>query len=354
MKGLYIHIPFCSAKCDYCDFYSISYDGKIIEKYVSFLKEKINSLTDSFDTVYFGGGTPSIIGGDNIADILSCVKLNDNAEVTVECNPNSATAEFFSKIAAKGVNRVSIGLQSANSEELKFLTRKHSPQDAAKAVQNAKAAGITNISLDVMLGLYNQTEQTLIQTLNFCTDLDVTHISAYMLHIEPSTPMSRFDESLLPDGDEQARLYLSLCEQLNKKGYEQYEISNFSKSGYRCRHNMIYWNCDEYLGLGPAAHSFYKGKRFYYPRDIEYFINDNPPIDDGEGGGFNEYVMLRLRLSEGLIFDQLKQRGFTLDKSFIDKCCLMQKQGLLTMDEQGIRLNSKGFLVQNLILDKLL
>ena len=350
MKGLYIHIPFCSTKCDYCDFYSIKYSQSVVEQYVNSLIKRLKNIDEFFDSVYFGGGTPSIIGGENIAMILKYVNFPENCEITVECNPNSATYDFFKSVAPGGVNRVSIGLQSANEQELRFLTRRHSSEDVKKAVNNAKLAGINNISLDVIIGIKNQTKTSLKNTLNFCIALDVNHISAYMLQIEPNTPMFNIDKSTLPDDDYTALLYQFLSEYLNEKGIIKYEISNFAKKGFESRHNLKYWNCQQYLGLGPSAHSFINGKRFYYPKDINYFINDGEPIFDCYGGDFKEYVMLKLRLVEGVNFEILKSKGFTISNAFLNKCKTLERQGLCYLDNKGVRLTEEGFLVQNSVI----
>lgn len=350
MKGLYIHIPFCATKCDYCDFYSLKYSKSLVTLYVESLIKKIDETDDTFDTVYFGGGTPSLIGGDNISKILKHIKFAENSEITVECNPKSSTYEFFKKINEAGLNRVSIGLQSANADELQFLTRKHSADHVKTAVDNAKAAGINNISLDVIIGVKNQSEESLKKTLDFCISLDVQHISAYILSIEPETPMFKIDRATIPDDNETANLYLFLSDYLSRNNFLKYEISNFAKEGYESRHNLKYWNCDEYLGLGPAAHSFINGKRFYYPKDIEYFISGGKPIVDGNGGSFKEYIMLKLRLVKGVEFDQLSSKGFALNNDFLKKCRTLEKNGLCQLDEKGLRLTDQGFLVQNSVL----
>lgn len=352
MTGLYVHIPFCERKCGYCDFYSLKYDENTAKRYIKEVKRRIAALGITYDTVYFGGGTPSVIGS-GVAEILSSVSVADNVEITSECNPNSANELFFESAAKAGVNRISIGLQSANSHELSFLTRTHTVSDVERAVTRARAVGIDNISLDVMLGYKGQTIGSLKTTLDFCIAQNVDHISAYMLKIEPATPFAKLQNIPLCD-DETAALYEFCCDYLKSHGYDHYEISNFAKSGRECRHNLIYWNCDDYIGLGPAAHSLYKGKRLHFERDIESFLNGADPVSDGAGGGREEYIMLRLRLADGLVIKDLIKRGFQLPRGFDEKCHALQKNGLMKCENGAYKLTVKGFLVQNSVLSFLL
>lgn len=355
MKGLYIHIPFCIKKCIYCDFYSLPYRTDLADQYMQAVARRLEKYPIVFDTVYFGGGTPSVFGGTRLAELLKNIQICDGAEITVECNPSTATATFFETIAVAGVNRISIGMQSAVPEELCFLTRRHTPAMVQTAVTSAKNAGIDNISVDIMLGLQGQTIQSLQQTLDFCLHLPITHISAYMLKVEPDTPLASYDLSSLPDADTVAEFYLFLYKYLQQHGFTQYEISNFSKPGYACEHNLLYWNCEPYLGIGPAAHSFWNGKRMHFPRDLKSFLQGAYPVSDGAGGGIDEYIMLRLRLTEGLRFDLLKQRGYPpLNQQFLKNCASLASQGYLILDDTGVRLTPKGFLVQNQILGRLL
>ncbi len=354
LKGLYIHIPFCKSKCCYCDFYSIKFNDSLADDYLLALTEKLKNIDDVFDTVYIGGGTPSYFGAERIAKLLDNIKFTKDAEITMECNPADASENLFNTIYKAGVNRLSMGLQSANDDELKFLTRRHSADEVKTAINLAKKVGFKNISLDVMLGLLNQTDKSLKETLDFCINQGVNHISTYMLHVEEGTPLAKTDTSRLPDDDLQSDLYLQTAKYLKSNGYNHYEISNFAKEGYQSRHNLIYWNCDDYLGLGPAAHSFWKGKRFHYDRDLSAFISGCEPIQDGSGGGFDEYLMLRLRLKDGFNFKEAKSRGFELNQKQIDKLKFYQKQGLALIDEQKVCLTTKGFLVQNIIVSSLI
>ncbi len=358
--GLYIHIPFCNGKCPYCDFYSVSPKNETVEKYVDALCRKLDESGRIYDTVYFGGGTPSLIGSDNIARIMSHINQTSDCEVTLECNPSDTGAvdsEFdFSIVAKSGINRISMGLQSADDAERKMLGRRGECSDVERAIARAKAAGIDNISLDLMLGIPDQTEESLQKSIEFCKKSGAKHVSAYILKIEESTPFHKIKDSLhLPDEDTTCDLYLFAVKELEKAGFHQYEISNFSQTGFESLHNLKYWRCEEYLGIGASAHSFVGGKRFYYERSIDGFINGNHPIDDGFGGDEEEYIMLALRLSEGLIFENYKKRlGNPVPNFIIEKAKEFEKHGLVKVTDKNISMTVDGFLVSNSVICELL
>ncbi|MGN1479232.1 MAG: radical SAM family heme chaperone HemW [Acutalibacteraceae bacterium] len=359
--GLYIHIPFCKSKCPYCDFYSLNKSGADFDGYVNAVKKELTAYSDkglTADTVYLGGGTPSFIGGGRVAQIVSEAKIlfGDANEITVECNPSCAQGDFFKIIAESGVNRVSLGMQSAVDSERRSLGRLADRQAVLECIENARNAGIDNISLDIMLGIPGQTEKSFKETLDFCVGSGVRHISAYMLKIEENTPFYKKRDSLnLPDDDFTADMYLETVSFLNQNGFNQYEISNFAQHGFESRHNLKYWNCEEYLGIGPSAHSFLDGKRFFYPRDIERFMSGGACVFDSYGGELNEYIMLRLRLREGLIFDEAKKRYPSFDKNgYIKKAEELKKHGLVELDDDFIRLTTTGFLLSNAVISKII
>ena len=354
MRGMYIHIPFCITKCAYCDFYSLKFTQSLADEYTKAVIARLDNINDTVDTVYFGGGTPSVIGYKRIEEMLSHIDYAENSEITVECNPKTATAKFLQGIAAAGINRISIGLQSAVDTELSALTRTHTAADVKTACDNARAVGIDNITLDLMLGIPNQTADTVRKSIHFCESCGAKHISAYMLKIEPNTPFAAMPETAFPDDDYTALLYETAVNELESIGYKQYEISNFAKPNCESRHNLKYWNCEEYYGIGPAAHSFINGKRYYYERDIAKFIGGSKPIFDSDFGGFAEYAMLRLRLNDGLIFNDCAARGITVPPDFVANCEAYAKIGLLTVDDLGVRFTKKGFLVQNAVLCEIL
>lgn len=361
--GIYIHIPFCRSKCPYCDFFSMRGNESEYDNYVEILIDKIeywSKKTDkTVDTVYIGGGTPSVIGTENLFNIIkkvkNCFKLQPNPEITIEVNPESGGKIDFKKLKGAGLNRVSIGLQSAVKEELKCLGRIHNAESVKNTVELIKESGIDNISLDLMLGIPEQTKENLKKSIDFCVDLNVKHISSYILKIEENTNYYKNkDKYNFPDENSTADLYLYAVEYLSKKGFSQYEISNFSKQNFESKHNLKYWNLDEYIGIGPAAHSFLNGKRFYYERNIESFKNNNI-INDGIGGTKEEYIMLQLRLKSGLDFKKYEEVfGEDLSKDFLNKANKYIKSGFMEKTNDSIFFTSKGFLVSNSILSDLI
>lgn len=363
MIGLYLHIPFCRSKCPYCDFYSFRGSETDMDNYCAALQQRISESASALqckaNTLYIGGGTPSVLGAERLKNLVNQAKrdfLTDEAEVTVECNPYKLPPDFFKVLAEVGVNRVSLGLQSANDTERRTLGRLSDRQTVETAVKAAQRAGIQNISLDVMLGVPDQTEKSLSQTLDFCLSLGVPHISAYILKVEENTPFWRRREQYnFPDDDKTADLYLQLCETLENGGILQYEISNFAKSGFESHHNLKYWHCEEYLGLGPAAHSFLNGKRFYFSRDFEAFLKGNAPTPDGDGGDFTEYAMLALRLTEGLRESRVLARfGHKIPDEMHKKAQIFVQSGYMAADEERIALTRNGFLLSNAILAEIL
>ena len=340
-NGLYFHIPFCRSKCPYCDFYSVKYDKSQSEKYVDRLIDEIKKYNGSFDTIYFGGGTPSILEPELIGKIISASKsqfdIEKNVEITVECNPSKNLERDFEKYAEYGVNRISLGMQSARNEERFALGRVAGKSEVAKAIGDAKKSGITNISLDVMLGTPKQTLNTLDETFEFIDKMNVTHISAYMLKIEEGTKFFELKDRLeLADEDIVAQMYLKTVDNLKSLGFNQYEISNFSKISYESRHNLKYWELNEYLGIGATAHSLWDGKRFFYDKNFSI-------IDDGIGGTIEERIMLGLRLNKGI------------DKSLIKKdFSQFIKMGLIDDLGKKIALTPDGMLVSNTIINELI
>ena len=359
--SLYIHIPFCEQKCPYCDFYSLC-DKNEFYNYVTNIVSKIEYYAKRYNreicTIYFGGGTPSVLGTQRICTILSAIyenfKVNEDAEITVEVNPCSSSELDFAMLKAAGVNRVSVGLQSAIENELKTLGRRHSAKDAQDTVQRIKESGINNISLDLMICVPSQTKDSLTESIKFCKDCNVTHISAYILKIEENTKFFKIKDSLeLFDDDEQAELYIHTVEQLKKYGFEQYEISNFCKKGFEGKHNLRYWRDEEYLGIGPSAHSFVDGKRFYYDRNLKSFYDDIT-VSDGEGGDISEYIMLSLRLKEGLNLNNLQNKyGYKISRNFKERLNMLNSQGLIEIMDDNISLTTHGFLVSNSIINYL-
>ena len=365
--GLYLHVPFCKSKCPYCDFYSYGAKDEQKNEYTDVLKSRIlssyNTLQGIYpckaDTLYIGGGTPSVLGAKSLKSLVDAsfsTFLTDTAEVTIECNPHGLTYDFFAELFDCGVKRISLGLQSANDEERRILGRLSNRNQVENAVKNAQKAGFQNISLDLMLGIPKQTSKSLDDSIDFCLGLGVPHISAYMLKLEENTFFYKNRQKYdFPDDDLTADLYLQLCNRLNENCIFQYEISNFAKKGFESRHNLKYWHCEEYLGLGPSAHSFLNGKRFYFPRNTEDFLVGNSPIEDGTGGDFTEYAMLCLRLNEGLIQKNVLERfNHKIPDDLIKKSQIFIDNGFMVKDCNGLHLTQKGFLLSNTILAQIL
>ena len=362
-RGIYIHIPICESKCRYCDFYSFSASDAVKEEYTKALCREITKRGGNFDrpftSLYIGGGTPSVLGEERLCKIILAAKESfdfvKGAEITVEVNPKTGSEPLFAALKSCTVNRLSMGVQSANDEELEMLGRAHTNATAKNAFFAARSAGFDNISLDLMIGLPDSDEKSVKKSLDFLCGLAPEHISVYILKLEENTPLYNMRHTLdLPDEDEVSRQYMQACTALKAAGYEHYEISNFSKKGKRSRHNMNYWKCGQYLGLGPAAHSFIDGKRFFYPADMKAFIDCPNPKADGEGGDISEYIMLNLRLSDGLDLSELKGRfGVNPANAFIKKAKLFEKGGLCRLKGDNLSLTDAGMLVSNEIITEL-
>ena len=337
-SGLYFHIPFCKSKCPYCDFYSVKFDEASAQQYVQEICDEIKQYQGIFDTVYFGGGTPSILPPELIGKILDCARaqfeISDDAEITVECNPSKDLSEDFKKYASYGVNRISVGMQSAVDSERFALGRAAGRNEVERTINYARQSGIENISLDLMLGTPKQTIESLDYSFDFIKRVGVPHVSAYILKIEEGTKFFQMrDRLVLPDDDTVGEMYLKTVDTLASFGIKQYEISNFAVPGFESRHNTKYWTLTPYLGIGKSAHSFWGGKRFFYDREWN-------KIDDGTGGDKEEQIMLGLRLAKGI------------DKSLVDRdFAEFVKMGYVADLGERIALTPKGMLVSNTIIN---
>lgn len=364
--ALYIHIPFCERKCPYCDFYSVAAEGALMDAYtdavISALERAPYALAP-LDTVYFGGGTPSVLGGRRLSRILRAAdarfRIAADAEITVECNPHSALGPELAILRAAGVNRLSFGMQSADDGQLERLGRLHTAADVSSAVEAARGCGFEHFSLDLMLATPGQTLADIDRAVGLCGRLGAEHVSAYLLKIEPGTPFDRQGvAAFCPDEEGQAEAYLHAVGALEAGGWKQYEISNFAREGRTARHNLKYWDCREYLGVGPSAHSFVNGRRFYFPRDLQGFLASDGEfshaVDDGPGGDAEEYVMLRLRLSEGVRWEALAARCPGFDADELREKARRIPGGLIRLDSDGLRLTAEGFLLSNAVIGELL
>lgn len=365
MTGIYIHVPFCLRKCPYCDFYSTVWNESAAESYTQALVRNIKSYKNmrlEADTVYFGGGTPSLLTAEQLENILAACGesfLLKAPEITVECNPSSADPQKLTAYRSLGVNRLSFGVQSAHDQSLEWLGRLHDFNGAEKAVKAAAEVGFDNISCDIMLGIKGQTEQSLEEDIIRITKLPISHVSAYMLKIESGTA---FDcESVraeAADDDVMSGLYLKAVELLEERGFKQYEISNFAKDGKESRHNNKYWLSQEYLGFGPAAHSFFGGRRYYCPPNAEDFIDSDIQkmiVTDEDPDSAEEYIMLGLRLKKGVSFKRAQELfGEKAALAMKRKALEWEKHGLCHVDGDILSLTPQGYLVSNEIIVQLL
>ena len=353
MRGIYVHIPFCQNKCGYCDFFSVCAPEKnIVEEYCSRLKASFSGGRNRpADTVYFGGGTPTAIAPDLLCSVLDAVRCNfslaPDSEISLEANPNTVSKQSLLLYKQAGFNRISFGAQSFSDEELRALGRTHNAQQIREAVKWAKEAGFENISLDLMLAIPEQTEKSLEYSLAQAVSLEVQHLSVYILKVEEKTPFGR--SGVTVDDDLAADLYLQAVKYLERAGFSQYEISNFAKPGFACRHNLKYWNCDEYFGFGAAAHSFVERVRFANTDRLD-FSKDSARTS---GGGFEEYAMLRLRLTDGLLTDEFARRGGDTEK-ILEKAHRFVPEGFVKVESGRIALTPKGLLISNTIIGALL
>lgn len=366
MSGIYIHIPFCKSRCIYCDFYSTTGREDIQDRYVdTLLKERklrSNFLNDKgIETLYIGGGTPSVLSPQNIMRLSSLVSGEDIKEYTVECNPDDVTPELASTLKQAGVSRVSLGIQTFSDNRLSFINRRHNARQAYDAVETMRMAGIENISIDLMFGFPEETLTEWQDDLNAAVSLGVNHISAYSLMYEEGTPIHRLlTQGKIKELDEELCLsmYDSLIDKLTMAGYEHYEISNFAKPGFRSIHNSNYWNGTEYLGLGAAAHSYNTTTRQWNVNDIMGYITsieqgtmsiETETIDDDTR--YNDMITTALRRCEGVRLDALsdKHRQYLLDnaKSGINA-------GLLRLRNGNIALTRKGLYVNNEVMSELI
>lgn len=312
-RGLYVHIPFCLRKCGYCDFYSVASDTELMSKYIDEVCRELTAVIGLYpdtviDTVYFGGGTPSIVSQSIIARLIEhihrCASV-DIKEFSVEGNPCSSDKLFFYK--SSGVNRISLGVQTLEPNILSAIGRAHTPLQALDALERARSI-FDNVSADVMLGLPGQTVHGVADTLSGIMPF-VTHISQYMLKLSDEVPMAKAvakGSIALPDDDLTADMYDTGYSLMQKQAFERYEISNFAKSGYSCMHNLKYWNREDYIGVGAAAHSFINGVRYDNPADLGAYLSgchlgngraNVTPITQSDA--LFEYIMLKLRLEEG-------------------------------------------------------
>lgn len=366
--GLYIHIPFCLRKCNYCDFPSVAGRLELLPSYLSALENELvlqsHRWTDRrVETIFIGGGTPSILLPGDYRSLMDTVRrvfqVSDSAEISLEANPGTVTAEKAYAMRDAGINRISMGVQAVQDPLLLAMGRIHRKADAEEAIILFRNAGFTNLNLDLMFGLPGQTPDMWRETLAFALSMPISHLSCYSLSVEEDTPWGILDQEgrLLPASDELDRLlYHEARRILAKEGFLHYELSNFAKSGFSCRHNLIYWNRHDYLGVGAASHSLMEGMRFANTADPDAYIrsvdNGVPLLSESavltREEALSERMLMGMRLMEGVRLDLVyKEFGINVAVRFADEIRLLQRDGLVLLENSVLRLTEKGFDLAN-------
>ncbi len=374
--GVYLHIPFCRSKCDYCDFYSMPAGDDLMDRYQKALLTQIKSMVPrlkgrTVDTIYIGGGTPSYYGEKRLRELLGYLQRHlsvaKNAEITVECNPDTVDLKSMIRLRKAGVNRISLGMQSADPDQLRCVHRVHDPQQVIWAVEDIRAAKIENLSLDLIYGLPGQSIDSWTDTIRAALALHPDHLSCYGLKVEEGTPLARrVDEEGdmdLPDGDSQADFYLEAVEQIQQAGFRQYEISNFARTGMESRHNLKYWMGREYTGFGPGAHSYLDGVRYAWPRDLAGYLE---ALEAGEPVAMaeketvppreqaREYLLLRMRTMRG-IEEWEYRRSFGLNFEPISRRLeFFESHRWAEQSDHRWHFTPQGFLLSNTLIADLL
>lgn len=376
--SVYVHVPFCVQKCNYCDFCSFPrMDGEVKARYVDELCRRIAALGETVprgeyrvETVYFGGGTPTLLSPRDFSRMLEAIKavfpVVTDAEITAECNPGTVDLSYLRALFSAGVNRLSVGMQSANENELRALGRIHTATDFLRCAEDARRAGFDNLSADVMFGIPLQTPASFRHTLETVLSVDPTHISAYGLKIEEGTPFGRHPERLvLPDEDAEDAMYRDAVALLAARGLYRYEISNFARTGYASRHNSAYWKLQDYLGLGVAAHSYFGGERIANSRDLDAFLRGESIVLSreriGRAESMDEYVMLGMRMECGVndaAFDAFFGEAGAFSRRYGAGFDRFVKMGFIRTEVQGdataYAFTTDGFRVSNYILSEIL
>lgn len=379
---IYIHIPFCVRKCAYCDFLSGPGNKEKMDKYVATLLTEIRgvpksdvplSLFDEVTSVFFGGGTPSILEAEKIAEILNVLKENFNvardAEITIEANPGTVTKEKLETYRSAGVNRISFGLQSTNNEELKLLGRIHTYEEFVESYQLARECGFDNINVDLISAIPRQTVESWEKSLKQIIELEPEHVSAYSLIIEEGTPFSKMygegtkGEKELPTEEDERMMYQRTEELLAEAGYHRYEISNYAKNGRECKHNLGYWERKDYLGIGLGAASLINNERFKNTDDIECYINEvqnlfqirEEKVRLTETEQMEEFIFLGLRKMQGISIKQFEMTfGKTLESCYGEKIKKMEQEQLVVRENGFLRLTHKGIDISNYVFAEIL
>lgn len=353
-ESVYIHIPFCRRKCNYCTF--ASYPAlNLKDEYLNSLYVEISKRYkgDSIKTLYIGGGTPSLLSASDLEKISSLFDISECTEITCEANPENLSYSWLKDIYRAGVNRLSLGVQSFDDKILEKIGRKHSVKDAFSAVKNAKKAGFTNMNIDLIYGLPGQSMENFVSSVITACELDIEHISSYGLKIEDGSFFFSNPPDSLPDEEMQSDMYLKLIDLTEKYGYNHYEVSNFAKKGFESKHNLNYWNADNYYGFGCAASGFEDNMRYSHTNSISEYIKNPVELKDIEylttQMQLEETIFLGLRKAEGININKINER-FNIDFEQKYNKILKKYQDLLVKTKNGIAFSNKGFLVSNYIL----
>ena len=372
MKGkpgsLYIHVPFCAKKCIYCDFFSIPYDETRAVRYMDSAVKELEMTRDRasvLDTIYIGGGTPTTMPAGSLVMIARKIKdlfeVSDKAEVTIEANPGTIDQEKARALHDAGISRFSIGAQSFDDDQLRLLGRIHTSEETVSAIGAVRSAGVPNISIDLIYGIPGQTHDGWLHTIDEAVGLYPAHISAYELTPERGTPLYELISQgriAKPDEENIVRMYYSAIEKLEAEGYGHYEISNFARPGFECRHNLNYWNRGEYIGIGAGAHGFIGGIRTRNACDVDKYINaiegGRLPVEESSEisreDALKEAVFLGLRKMEGLNITEIGQ-AFGVD--IVKAARELIVEGLLRSEGESLRLTRKGVVVSNTVIAEL-
>lgn len=360
MKSVYIHIPFCTNICSYCDFSKIFYNNKIVNEYLKVLEKEIdnNYKNELINTIYIGGGTPSSLNYEELETLFKIIKkfkLSDNYEFTIECNPENTDENKVKLFSKYGVNRVSIGVQSFNDKYLKILERKHTKKDVYNLVKCLKNNDIYNINIDLIFGINDQDIKDIKEDLDNFIMLDIPHISYYSLILEPNTKLY-IDEYEEINDDKCADMYEYICNYLKDKNYIHYEISNFSKKGYESKHNLTYWNNEEYYGFGLGAHGFINNVRYENTRSFTKYLKGNYRLNEfnmTESSNIENEVILGFRKLKGINKAEFEKKyNFNIYDKFNFKNLI--KNDLIRDDGKNLYINSKYIFISNEILVKVL
>ena len=368
MLGLYIHIPFCVTKCKYCDFNSFKIDLNEKIKYLNYLGEEMKLYKEEIknreiDSVFVGGGTPSILNENEINILFEKIKENfnikSNAEITMECNPGTLTLNKLKVMKKSGVNRLSIGLQAVQNHHLKYIGRIHTFEEFEKNYHDAKQMGFDNINIDLMYALPNQSREDWMESLEKVVKLNPTHISAYSLILEENTELFKMyerDEFNLLDENTDIEMYEYTINYLKSHGYNQYEISNYAKDNFECKHNVLYWKCEEYVGIGASASGYFNGIRYNNICELDNYekmiLEDEKPIEWEEKlsikDEIEESIFLGLRMNEGIQISDFKEKyNFDFEKEYKNEIEKLSKMELIEIDNNRMKLTQKGREISN-------